>query len=231
MESLLLRTFEEGSIRISFHTILVADFHEMNNRDEYGEEWHKGGILNRKQNVFDDFQAAAKELVKMKLTSHSKIAIVGGSNGGLLVAACLNQAPELFGAAVAQVPVTDMLRFHQFTIGKAWCSDYGISSDPEQFKSLYAYSPVHNVPKDKLFPALMVCTADHDDRVVPLHSYKYISQVQETVGSNPNQKNPLVVRIETKAGHGAGKPMEKVLEETADLFAFISKYTGAVWVD
>jgi len=197
--------------------------------DEYGEDWHQLGILDRKQNVFDDFQQAARILVKSGYTSHNKLCIMGGSNGGLLVCSCINQTPELFAVGIAQVPVCDMLKFHQFTIGNAWCSDYGCSDNPKHFPFLIKYSPVHNVPKGKKFPALLVCTADHDDRVVPLHSFKYISEVQHVVGSNPEQDLPLIIRIDTKAGHGAGKPMEKILEESADIYAFIAKYTKAQW--
>jgi len=191
----------------------------------------KEEFSDKKQNVFDDFCAAAETLASLKYTSSKRLAIMGGSNGGLLVTACVNQRPELFAVGIAQVPVADMLRFHKFTIGYAWCSDYGCADKEEDFKYLIKYSPVHNVNKGKEYPALLLLTSDHDDRVVPLHSYKYISEVQHQLGNEPYQKNPLVVRIEVKAGHGHGKPLEKNLEEYADIYAFVAKYTGAKWIE
>jgi len=196
---------------------------------EYGEDWHKAGVKEKKQNVFDDFHSAALYLVENSYTSHNLISINGGSNGGLLVGACINQRPELYGCGIAAVGVLDMLRFHKFTIGKFWVSDYGCADTPEDFPYLYAYSPVHNVNASKTYPALLLTTADHDDRVSPLHSYKYIAQVQSLVGSQPNQTNPLLIKIEEKAGHGAGKPTTKVIEEHADCYAFVSRHLNIQW--
>ncbi|GJJ71627.1 prolyl oligopeptidase [Entomortierella parvispora] len=197
---------------------------------EYGQDWHKAGTKLNKQNVFDDFQYAAKYLIHEKYTQPAKLAITGGSNGGLLVAACVNQAPELFGAAVASVGVLDMLRFHKFTIGHAWQSDYGYPDDnAEDFHNNHKYSPLHNVHKSMPYPAFALFTSDHDDRVVPLHSFKYIAELQYTAG--PLTKNPLVIRIETNAGHGSGKPIAKRIEETTDKFAFIASSIGADWIN
>jgi len=195
--------------------------------DEYGEDWHKGGILEKKQNGFEDFKSAAKTLYQKGWSSPKKLAIMGGSNGGLLVAACTTQSPELFGAGVAQVPVIDMLRFHKFTIGYAWCSDYGCADKPEQFQYLIKYSPLHNVKKGAPYPAIMITTGDHDDRVVPLHSFKFAAELQHQLGTESYQINPLIVRIDRKAGHGAGKPMDKVIEEAADTYAFLGHFLGA----
>ncbi|KAG0040784.1 hypothetical protein BGZ83_002443 [Gryganskiella cystojenkinii] len=195
---------------------------------EYGQDWHRAGIVLNKQNGFDDFQYAAKYLLNEKYTQPAKLAISGGSNGGLLVAACVNQAPELFGAAVAQVGVLDMLRFHKFTIGHAWQSDYGHPDDKaEDFHNIHKYSPLHNVHKSKAYPAVALFTSDHDDRVVPLHSFKHIAELQYTAG--PCTSNPLVMRVETKAGHGSGKPITKQIEEITDMFAFIATAIGATW--
>ncbi len=186
---------------------------------EYGKEWHEGGMLGKKQNVFDDFIAAAEYLIREKFTSTPKLAIAGGSNGGLLVGAVLNQRPELFGAAIAGAGVMDMLRFQKFTIGWAWTSDYGSSDDPKQFEFLRAYSPVHNVKPGTRYPATMVLTADHDDRVVPGHSFKYAAALQAAQAGPA----PILIRIETRAGHGAGKPTSKDIEESADRLAFLVK--------
>jgi prolyl oligopeptidase len=200
---------------------------------EYGEEWHKQGSLHKKQNCFDDFIAAAEYLIREKLTISQRLAIQGGSNGGLLVGACINQRPDLFAVAVPQVGVMDMLKFHKFTIGYAWCSDYGCSENSkEEFDTLYAYSPIHNIrPRSVQYPATLVLTADHDDRVVPLHSFKYITTLQDTIGFRDDQHKPLLIKIETKAGHGAGKPTSKMLGEAADIYAFIAHNTGAQWID
>ncbi len=186
---------------------------------EYGKDWHEGGILDRKQTVFDDFIAAAEYLVKQKYTSSPKLAVAGGSNGGLLVGAVVNQRPELFGAALPAVGVMDMLRFHKFTIGWAWTSDYGSADDPRQFAFLRAYSPLHNLKPGTRYPATLVTTADHDDRVVPGHSFKYSAALQAAQAG----PDPVLVRIETKAGHGAGKPTTKQIDEAADKLAFLVK--------
>lgn len=184
---------------------------------EYGEDWHKAGMLEKKQNVFDDFIAAAEWLIKNKYTSPEKLAIQGGSNGGLLVGAVINQRPELFKVAFPQVGVMDMLRFHKFTIGWAWVPEYGSSDNPDHFKFLYAYSPLHNIKKDTKYPATLITTADHDDRVVPAHSFKYAATLQEM----NEGANPTLIRIETKVGHGAGTSTSKSIELSADLWSFM----------
>jgi prolyl oligopeptidase len=186
---------------------------------EYGKEWHDAGKLENKQNTFDDFHAAAEWLIANKYTNSKKLAISGASNGGTLVGACMTQRPELYGAALPDVGVMDMLRFHKFTIGWAWTSDYGSPDDPEQFKTLYAYSPLHNLKPGTCYPATLVTTADHDDRVVPSHSFKFIARLQEVQSC----ANPVLIRIETKAGHGAGKPTAKLIEELADTYGFLTR--------
>jgi prolyl oligopeptidase len=186
---------------------------------EYGEAWYLAGIKERKQNVFDDFIAAAEYLVAERYTSRAKLAISGGSNGGLLVGACITQRPELFGAAMAAVGVLDMLRFQKFTIGWAWTADYGSSDEADAFDYLYAYSPLHNLCAGTAYPATLIITADHDDRVFPAHSFKFAAALQAAQGGDA----PVLIRIETKAGHGAGKPTSKVIEEAADRFAFLVK--------
>ncbi len=183
---------------------------------EFGSEWHKSGTKERKQNVFDDFQSAAEYLIEQKYTSSEKLAIEGRSNGGLLVGACMTQRPDLYKVAFPHVGVLDMLRYHEFTIGWAWAGDYGRSDDPEAFKYLKKYSPLHNV-KEVAYPATMVTTADHDDRVVPAHSFKFISELQD----KHTGTDPVLIRIETSAGHGAGKPTSKRIEEAADLLSFM----------
>ena len=189
---------------------------------EYGREWHDGGKLARKQNVFDDFIAAAEYLQRERYTSPARLAISGGSNGGLLVGAVLNQRPELFGAALPAVGVMDMLRFHKFTIGWAWTSDYGSPDNADEFRVLRAYSPLHNIRRGARYPATLITTADHDDRVVPGHSFKYAAALQAAQGGPA----PILIRIETKAGHGAGKPTSKQIEEAADRFAFLVRSLG-----
>ncbi|MDQ6870636.1 MAG: prolyl oligopeptidase family serine peptidase [Gemmatimonadota bacterium] len=184
---------------------------------EYGKEWHEGGMLGKKQNVFDDFIGAAGYLISQKYTSIPKLAIRGGSNGGLLVGAVMTQRPDLFGATLPEVGVMDMLRFQKFTIGWAWTSDYGSSDDPEQFKFLRAYSPLQNIKPGTCYPPTLAFTADHDDRVVPGHTFKFIATLQAAQAC----PNPVLVRIETKAGHGAGKPTSKQIDEAADRFAFL----------
>lgn len=183
---------------------------------EYGEAWHKAGMLLKKQNVFDDFIAAGEYLVKQNYTSPSYLACQGGSNGGLLIGAVINQRPDLFKVAFPQVGVMDMLRFHKFTVGWGWVVEYGSSDSLAHFKNLYGYSPLHNI-KQVNYPATMVTTADHDDRVVPAHSFKYIATLQE----NQRGTNPVLIRIDVKAGHGAGKPLSKTIEEIADIYSFM----------
>jgi len=193
---------------------------------EYGADWHEAGTKLRKQNVFDDFIAAGEWLVANQYTQPSKLAINGGSNGGLLVGAVLNQRPELFAAAIPQVGVMDMLRFHKFTIGWAWVSDYGSSDDAGQFKAIYKYSPLHTVKRDVAYPPVLVTTADHDDRVVPAHSFKYTAEMQAAAtayqaGGKPT--GPILIRIETSAGHGAGTPTSKIIAERSDVLAFVAQ--------
>ncbi len=189
---------------------------------EFGKEWHDAGTKERKQNVFDDFIAAAEWLIAENYTSPQKLAIAGGSNGGLLVGAVTNQRPDLFAVALPAVGVLDMLRFHRFTIGSAWVYDYGSSDDETGFSILRAYSPLHNIEEGAHYPATLVMTADHDDRVVPAHSFTYAATLQAAQGGNA----PILIRIETKAGHGAGKPTAKIIEAEADKWAFVMANLG-----
>lgn len=189
---------------------------------EYGEAWHKAGMLENKQNVFDDFIAAAEYLIAEKYTSSKKLAIAGGSNGGLLVGACEVQRPDLFAVCLPAVGVMDMLRYHKFTIGWGWAVEYGSSENEEQFSYIYNYSPLHNIKEGVAYPATLVTTADHDDRVVPAHSFKFAAQMQYCqVGDAP-----ILIRIESKAGHGAGKPTSKRIDEAADVYAFLFQNIG-----
>jgi prolyl oligopeptidase len=183
---------------------------------EYGEKWHEAGTKLRKQNVFDDFIAAAEYLITNKYTSPAMLAIQGGSNGGLLVGAVMNQRPDLFRVALPAVGVMDMLRFHKFTIGWNWISDFGSSDNEAEFKALYKYSPLHNIKEGMNYPGTLITTADHDDRVVPAHSFKYAATLQEKYSG----KNPVLIRIETRSGHGASSTT-KTLEQTADAYSFM----------
>ncbi len=189
---------------------------------EYGEPWHQAGTKLHKQNVFDDFIAAGEWLIANHYTQSSKLAIQGGSNGGLLVGACITQRPELYGAALPAVGVMDMLRFHKFTIGWAWTSDYGSSDNPEEFAAIYKYSPLHNIRPGVKYPATLIMTADHDDRVVPAHSFKFAATLQAAQGGPA----PVLIRIQTKAGHGAGKPISKTIDEITDAWGFLVKSLG-----
>jgi prolyl oligopeptidase len=190
---------------------------------EYGEDWHKAGTKLQKQNVFDDFIAAAEYLISEKYTSSKKLAINGGSNGGLLIGACMTQRPELFAVAIPEVGVLDMLRYQKFTIGWAWATDYGTSEESkEMFDYLLGYSPLHNLKAGTDYPATLVMTGDHDDRVVPAHSFKFAAALQ---AANSN-KNPSLIRIDVKAGHGAGKPISKIIEAQSDMWSFVMYHLG-----
>lgn len=189
---------------------------------EFGEDWHKAGMKEKKQNVFDDFIAAAEYLVAEKYTNKDKIAIAGGSNGGLLVGACMTQRPDLFQVCIPSVGVLDMLRYHKSTAGWGWVVEYGCADSAEDFKYLIKYSPLHNIKDGVDYPATLIMTGDHDDRVVPWHSFKYAARLQEANKGT----NPVMIRISTKAGHGAGKPTSKQIDEMADQFAFIFKNLG-----
>jgi len=196
---------------------------------EYGEAWHEAGTRERKVNVFDDFIAATDFLVSSGIAGKEKVIINGGSNGGLLVGACVNRAPaNTFGAAIADVGVMDMLKFPLFTIGKAWEADFGAPGDPKDFDFIHPYSPLHNVDPYRNYPPMLLLTADHDDRVVPLHSYKLAAELQHVKASNPN---PLLIRVDTKSGHGAGKSTEKRIQEAADKWGFAAQTLGLEWRD
>jgi len=192
---------------------------------EYGEAWHKGGMVEKKQNVFDDFIAAAEFLIQEKYTNPSKIAISGGSNEGLLVGACMTQRPELFKVALPAVGVLDMLRYHKFTVGWGWVVEYGSSDKKEDFDYLIKYSPLHNIKIGVNYPATLITTADHDDRVVPAHSFKFAATLQE----KHQGENPILIRVDTNAGHGAGKPTTKMIEEAADVWSFVFQNLGMGW--
>ena len=193
---------------------------------EYGEEWHQAGMLAKKQNVFDDFIVAGEWLIDNNYTSRQRLAINGGSNGGLLTGTCLVQRPDLYGAVVCEVPVIDMLRYHRFTVGRYWTSEYGNAElDAEQFRFMYAYSPLHNVRFATVYPPTLILTADTDDRVVPAHAKKFAATLQ-TANGGPN---PVLLRVEMKAGHGHGKPTAKIIEERGDVFAFLFKVFGIGW--
>jgi prolyl oligopeptidase len=186
---------------------------------EYGEDWHQAGKTLKKQNVFDDFIAAAERLIADGRTSREKLAINGGSNGGLLVGAVEVQRPELFGACIPEVGVMDMLRFHQFTAGQFWRTEYGSADDADQFKALFAYSPYHNIKDGAKYPATMILTADTDDRVVPMHSFKFGAALQRAQAGSA----PIILRVESRAGHGGGTPVTKRIDEAADRWSFLVK--------
>jgi prolyl oligopeptidase len=186
---------------------------------EYGERWHEAGMRERKQNVFDDFLAAAEWLIAAGVTNPKKLAIEGGSNGGLLTSAVMLQRPELFGAVVCRVPVADMLRYHLFTVGRFWIREYGCADDPAQFCYLVRYSPYHNILNGRLYPPMLVTTADTDDRVSPGMAKKLVARLQAEADGGP-----FLIRVDVKAGHGAGKPVTKMIEEDADIFAFLLEF-------
>ncbi|XP_057974326.1 uncharacterized protein LOC131162155 [Malania oleifera] len=241
----LTPSFSVSRIVLSRHLGAVFCIANLRGGGEYGQEWHKAGSLAKKQNCFDDFISAAEYLVSTGYTQSKKLCIEGGSNGGLLVGVCINQRPDLFGCALAHVGVMDMLRFHKFTIGHAWTSDYGCSDNEEEFHWLIKYSPLHNVrrpweqPWEQTpdqpcqYPPTMLLTADHDDRVVPLHSLKFLATLQYVLCTsleNSPQTNPIIGRIERKAGHGAGRPTQKMIDEAADRYSFMAKMLGAAWI-
>lgn len=206
----ILRWLEKGGV------YAVAN---LRGGSEYGEEWHRAGMLEKKQNVFDDFISAAEWLIQGKYTSKNKLSIMGGSNGGLLVAACMVQRPDLYGAVICRVPVIDMLRYHKFTIGRFWIPEYGSAENPEQFPFLYAYSPLHNIKEGQKYPPVLIATADSDDRVVPAHAKKFAATLLEKASTDTT----IVLRLEAKAGHGLGKPTSKLIDEWVDFYAFLDK--------
>ncbi|KAJ3004783.1 UNVERIFIED_CONTAM: hypothetical protein HDU68_004905 [Siphonaria sp. JEL0065] len=195
---------------------------------EYGQEWHNAGRLSKKQNCYTDFQYAARYLIRENYTKPAKLAINGGSNGGLLVGTCLNQTPELFGLGIAEVGVMDLLRFHKFTIGAAWVSDFGNPDVATDFEYIRKISPLHNVDASKTYPAVLLITGDHDDRVVPLHSMKLAATLQHELKNNAN---PIMMRVNTKAGHGAGKSMQQYIEEASDKYTYLAIVLGAAYSD
>jgi prolyl oligopeptidase len=186
---------------------------------EYGEEWHKAGILEKKQNVFDDFISAAEYLLEQKYTNRKKLAIIGASNGGLLTSACVTQRPDLFGSVIVLNAVIDMLRYHRYTIGYFWVPEYGDPANPDHFKFLIKYSPLHNIKQGETYPPIFVKVADTDDRVVPAHGKKFVATLQAL----DKGENPILLSIETKAGHGLGKPITKQIEEYSEIFNFLCK--------
>jgi prolyl oligopeptidase len=192
---------------------------------EYGERWHQGGMLATKQNTFDDFIAAAEYLIRERFTSPERLAIAGGSNGGLLMGAALTQRPELFRAVVIQVPLLDMLRYHRFLIARLWIPEYGSADDPEQFRWLRAYSPYHHVRDGTAYPAVLLATAESDTRVDPMHARKMAARLQAATSAD----RPVLLRLEARAGHGAGKPVSKVLEELVDTWSFVAAELGVNW--
>jgi prolyl oligopeptidase len=208
---------EQGGIYVSVN---------LRGGNEYGEDWHKAGMLDKKQNVFDDFIGAAEYLIKQGYTKPSRLAIRGGSNGGLLVGACMTQRPDLFKVALPAVGVMDMLRFQKFTVGFGWVVEYGSSDNQKDFEYLYKYSPLHNLKKGTQYPATMVTTADHDDRVVPAHSFKFAATLQECISGT----NPALIRIDVDAGHGAGKPTSKSIDEAADIWSFVMYNLGMPFI-
>ena len=191
---------------------------------EFGEKWHQGGMLENKQNVFDDFIGAAEYLIDEGITTNDQLAIHGRSNGGLLVGACMTQRPDLFKVALPGVGVLDMLRYHKFTVGWGWAVEYGSSENEKDFNYLINYSPLHNVKENVNYPCTLITTADHDDRVVPAHSFKFAAALQEV--SNHDEANPIAIRIDTQAGHGAGKPTSKQIDEWADVLSFTMYHLG-----